>query len=115
MTTQIKKTKPSNPISSCKSQRVRTLEKKPSADQIESTPLPMNHIEYRQNDVTLLPHEEKECQKMFDKLQRLQPNGVCVDINTLRRALYPPMGTTTYSSNLNHISAPAPFKSYRSR
>jgi len=78
---------------------------------VESAP-PPSHIEFHGSQVTLLPHEEQECRQIFEKLQRLQPNGACADINTLRRALYPPVGTTTYS---NHDQTSSAFKSYRQR
>lgn len=39
----------------------------------------------------LSPSDELECRKIYQKLEQLQPNGVCVNLNTLRRALYPPI------------------------
>ncbi|CAF4751060.1 unnamed protein product, partial [Rotaria socialis] len=53
-----------------------------------ATPIRIN---IRRSETTLSPNDENECRQMYEKLQRLQPNGVCVDINTLRRALYPPV------------------------
>jgi hypothetical protein len=85
---------------------------KPLLRRIESAP-PVR-IDIQGPQVTLLPHDEHECQQLYEKLQRLQPDGVCVDLNTLRRALYPPVGTTTYSSNLTHDQTSA-FRSYRQR
>ena len=123
MTTQTQRIRNTDSISSCKSRRYEKIpvqEKKPSPvkekpiQRIESAPT--NPIEFQRTEITLLPHEEDECRRMFEKLQRLQPNGPCVDINTLRRALYPPVGTTAYSSNVNNPqTASAPFKSYRQR
>ena len=96
---------PKKPIAAKKDKPLRRIESAPT-----------NHVEFHSSDVTLLPHEEQECRQMFEKLQRLQPNGVCVDLNTLRRALYPPVGTSTFSSNINHLQAlSSPFKSYRAR
>jgi hypothetical protein len=124
MATQTPKIRNSNPISSCKS---RQCEKIPVQEKQKSLPIkdqsihpiesePINQIEFHQSEVTLLPHEEQECRRMFEKLQRLQPNGACADLNTLRRALYPPVGITTYSSNLNQLqTTSSPFKSYRQR
>jgi hypothetical protein len=78
--------------------------KKPSAnvtkkkvERSESAPPPVE-CEYRPMAVTLLPEDENECQKIHDKLQRLQPDGACADMNTLRRALYPPIGTNSFMS-----------------
>jgi len=123
MATQSNKVRNPNPISSvCKQRRIEKIPvqqkktihtKDKQIRRIESAP--PNRIEFHGSEVTLLPHEEQECRQMFEKLQRLQPNGVCVDINTLRRALYPPVGTATYSSNLNSIQTPSTFKSYRQR
>jgi hypothetical protein len=121
MATRSHTTKTPNPTSSCKQRRT---EKKP-VQQKQSIPAedkpirrtesaPPNRIEINGPEVTLLPHDEQQCRQMFEKLQRLQPNGVCVDINTLRRALYPPIGTTAYSSHINHDQTSA-FKSYRQR
>lgn len=75
---------------------------------------PPNRIEIRGPEVTLLPQDEEACRQMYEKLQRLQPNGVCTDMNTLRRALYPPLGTTAYSATLNP-NQPVPIKFYRER
>jgi hypothetical protein len=79
---------------------------------IESAP--PNRIDIHGPEVTLLPQDEEECREMYEKLQRLQPDGVCADLNTLRRALYPPIGTTSYSAIPNHEETTA-FKSYRPR
>jgi len=123
MATQSNKVRNPNPISSCKQhqneKKISVQQKKPiqtkdkQIRRIESAPI--NHIEIQRSEVTLLPHDEQECRQMYEKLQRLQPNGVCVDMNTLRRALYPPISTTTYSGNINHIQTSTPFKSYRQR
>jgi hypothetical protein len=124
MATSTNKTRNPSAVSSCQparpTERIVTQPKKfiPKKDKpirrIESAP--PNHVELRPSEVTLLPHEEQECRQMFEKLQRLQPNGVCVDMNTLRRALYPPVGTSTFSSNLNQLQTlSSPFKSYRTR
>lgn len=121
MATQINKVRNSNSISSCKQRRKEKIPNeqkktdKPIRRVESAPPPPPNCIEIHGAEVTLLPHEEQECQRMYEKLQRLQPNGVCVDINTLRRALYPPVGTTPYSGNINNIQTSTPFKSYRSR
>jgi hypothetical protein len=109
MATQSTTVRNPNPISLCKKrqnekipvQQKKSLQTKDKQTRrIESAP--PNQIEIRPTEVTLLPHDEQECRQMYEKLQRLQPNGVCVDMNTLRRALYPPVGTTTYSSNINY-------------
>jgi hypothetical protein len=106
MATQSNKIRNPNPILSCKKYRIPIPPKKSiqtkdkQIRRVESAPL--NRIELHGSEVTLLPQEEQECRQMFEKLQRLQPNGVCVDMNTLRRALYPPVGMTTYSSKINH-------------
>jgi hypothetical protein len=122
MATQSTTVRNPNPISLCKKrqnekipvQQKKSLQTKDKQiRRIESAP--SNQIEIRPTEVTLLPHDEQECRQMYEKLQRLQPNGVCVDMNTLRRALYPPVGTTTYSSNMNYIQTSSPFKSYRQR
>ena len=124
MATPANKTRNPSAVSSCQParpiKRIVTQPKKsqPKKDKpirrIESAP--SNHVEFRTSEATLLPHEEQECRQMFEKLQRLQPNGVCADLNTLRRALYPPVGTSTVSSNLNHLQTLAsPFKSHRAR
>jgi hypothetical protein len=123
MITQTQRIRNTNPISSCKSrqyEKTPVQEKKSlpikdkSIRRVESAPI--NPIEFHRTEVTLLPHEEEECRKMFEKLQRLQPNGTCADLNTLRRALYPPVGTTAYSSNLNNLqTSSSPIKSYRQR
>lgn len=67
-------------------------------------------IDIHQPDLTLSPNDELECRQMYEKLQRLQPNGVCADLNTLRRALYPPSPLTKNTED--HLLA---FKSYRRR
>lgn len=125
MATAANKTRNPSAVSSCQPARsteriVAPPKKKPLPKKdkpirrIESAP--PNHVEFRPSEVTLLPQEEQECRQMFEKLQRLQPNGVCVDLNTLRRALYPPVGTSTFSSNLNQIQTlSSPFKSHRAR
>jgi hypothetical protein len=122
MTTKFNKVKIPNPISACKHRRNEKtpVQQKKSFHNKDKTirrveSAPSNHSEIHPFQVTLLPHDEQECQQMFEKLQRLQPNGVCVDINTLRRALYPPVGTTTYSGNINNIQTTSSFKSYRQR
>ncbi|CAF2646325.1 unnamed protein product [Rotaria sp. Silwood2] len=109
--------------SSCKQRRnekTSIQEKKPPHTKdkqkrnIESAP-PVN-IDIHGPEVTLLPNDEQECQQMYEKLQRLQPDGVCVDLNTLRRALYPPVGNASYSSNHNnHDQTSSASKSYRQR
>jgi hypothetical protein len=71
---------------------------------------PPIRIHTRRSEMSLSPNDEHECRQIYEKLQRLQPNGVCVDLNTLRRALYPP---TSISKNINdQILA---FKKYRQR
>jgi len=47
-------------------------------------------IDIRRSETVLSPSNEYECQQIYEKLQQLQPNGTCVNLNTLRRALYPP-------------------------
>jgi hypothetical protein len=37
------------------------------------------------------PADELQCQQIYEKLEHLQPNGVCANLETLRRALYPPL------------------------
>lgn len=70
----------------------------------------ITRVDIRRAETTLSPDDELECRQMYEKLQRLQPNGVCVDINTLRRALYPP---SPLPKNINdQILA---FKTYRQR
>ena len=78
----------------------------------ESAPLiaPVQ-VELRSAEVTLLPQDEEECRQIYEKLLSLQPNGACADMNTLRRALYPPVGTTAFSSS----SLTPTFKSSRPR
>ena len=76
--------------------------------------VPSNRIDIHGPEVMLLPDDEQECRQIYEKLQRLQPDGACVDLNTLRRALYPPIRTTTYQPNLNHEQISA-FKAYRRR
>lgn len=75
---------------------------------------PTNQINIHGPEVTLLPQDEQECRQMYEKLQRLQPNGACVDINTLRRALYPPVGSATYSSS-SSSDQPPNIKTHRPR
>ncbi|CAF4787279.1 unnamed protein product [Rotaria sp. Silwood1] len=123
MATQSNKDRNYQRTSSCKQRRNEKISiqekqtfhiKEKPKRQIESAP--PNRIDIHGPEVTLLPNDEQECRQMYDKLQRLQPDGVCVDLNTLRRALYPPVGTTTYSSNLNnHDQTSSAFKSYRQR
>jgi len=48
-------------------------------------------IDIRRSETTLSPSDELECRQIYEKLEQLQPNGVCVNLNTLRRALYPPI------------------------
>ena len=55
-------------------------------------------IEIRQAETILSPDDEFECRQIYEKLEQLQPNGVCVNLDTLRRALYPP---TSISKNKN--------------
>ncbi len=43
------------------------------------------------SETILSPNDELECRQIYEKLEQLQPNGVCVNLNTLRRALYPPI------------------------
>ncbi|CAF1158008.1 unnamed protein product [Didymodactylos carnosus] len=52
-------------------------------------------------EITLLPAEEQAVRKMYQKLQQLQPDGVCVELNTLRRALYPPTVQNSLITNQN--------------
>jgi hypothetical protein len=113
--------KPNSTSSSCKQRRVekKPVQQKPSVPTNDipirrTESAPPNRIEIHGPEVILLPQDEQECRQMYEKLQRLQPNGVCVDMNTLRRALYPPIGTTAYSSHINHDQTSA-FKSYRQR
>ena len=67
-------------------------------------------IVIRRPETRLSPNDELECRQIYEKLQRLQPNGVCVNLDTLRRALYPPMSFTTTTSD-----EILKFKSYRQR
>lgn len=126
MTTKSNTDKNSQRLLSCKQHQQRrtdklTVQEKKSSHtkdkpkrNVESAPL--TRIDFRGPEVTLLPQDEQECKQIYEKLQRLQPNGVCVDLNTLRRALYPPVGTATYASNLNnHRDPTSAFKSYRQR
>jgi hypothetical protein len=48
-------------------------------------------IDMHRSETILSPNDELECRQIYEKLQQLQPNGVCVNLNTLRRALYPPI------------------------
>lgn len=48
-------------------------------------------INFRRSETVLSPNDEHDCQQIYEKLQQLQPNGVCVNLDTLRRALYPPI------------------------
>ncbi|UJR31941.1 hypothetical protein I4U23_019414 [Adineta vaga] len=119
MTTRTKTEIKRNSVSSCKQHRnekLPTSQKKSihtKDKQIRRVgSAPPNRIDIHGPEVTLLPQDEEECRQIHDKLQRLQPNGVCVDLNTLRRALYPPIGTTTFSATLNHDRTSA-FKSLR--
>jgi hypothetical protein len=48
-------------------------------------------IDIHRPETTLSPSDELECRQIYEKLEQLQPNGVCVNLNTLRRALYPPI------------------------
>ncbi|CAF0742903.1 unnamed protein product [Didymodactylos carnosus] len=52
-------------------------------------------------EITLLPADEQTVQEMYHKLQQLQPDGVCVELNTLRRALYPPTVQNCLITNHN--------------
>ena len=124
MATSTHKIRTPSAISSCKSRRYDQvpIEQKKSLPPKKEKPIrriesaPPKPIEFHGSEVILLPHEEQECRQMFEKLQRLQPDGACADLNTLRRALYPPVGSTTYSSNANHLqTSSSPFKSYRAR
>ncbi|CAF3928925.1 unnamed protein product [Adineta steineri] len=108
-----------NSISSCKPYRNEKLPIQPKKSvptkdkQIRRiASAPPNRIDIHGPEVTLLPKDEEECRQMYEKLQRLQPNGACVDLNTLRRALYPPLGIKSDSTNHDQTSA---FKSYRQR
>ncbi|CAF3822789.1 unnamed protein product [Rotaria magnacalcarata] len=124
MATQLHRDKNSHRVLSCKQQK-RPTEKNPTQEKksihIKANPkrntesAPLTRIDIHGPEITLLPHDEQECQQMYEKLQRLQPNGVCVDLNTLRRALYPPVGTANYSPNLNNHEQASAFKSYRQR
>ncbi|CAF2561535.1 unnamed protein product [Rotaria sp. Silwood2] len=67
-------------------------------------------IDIRRPETTLSPNDELECRQMYEKLQRLQPNGVCVNLNTLRRALFPPI-----SLPKNTTEQLLTFKTYRQR
>lgn len=95
---------PRRPISSTKKKN-RSGSAPPPQAPSSSSKLSVNS-DLRPSEVTLLPQDEEECRQIYDKLQRLQPDGVCVDMNTLRRALYPPLGTTTYSASVSG-SAPS--------
>ncbi|CAF1369907.1 unnamed protein product [Rotaria sordida] len=98
------------PIPEKKSFHIKTKSKR------HSESAPPKRIDIHGPEVTLLPNDEQQCQQIYEKLQRLQPHGVCVDLNTLRRALYPPVGTATYSSNLNNYEqTSSTFKTYRQR
>ncbi len=48
-------------------------------------------IDRRRSETILSPSDELECRQIYEKLEQLQPNGVCVNLNTLRRALFPPI------------------------
>lgn len=48
-------------------------------------------IDFQPTERSLSENDESECRQMYEKLERLQPNGVCVNLQTLRRALYPPI------------------------
>ncbi|CAF1355422.1 unnamed protein product [Rotaria sordida] len=67
-------------------------------------------IDIRRSETTLSPNDELECRQIYEKLQRLQPNGVCVDLNTLRRALFPPISLPKNTSDQLLT-----FKTYRQR
>ncbi|CAF0928755.1 unnamed protein product [Adineta ricciae] len=121
MTTRPKTEVKRNSVTSCKqhrSEKVPNPSKKSVQTKEKQTrrvgSAPPNRIDIRGPEVTLLPQDEEECRHMYEKLQRLQPNGTCVDLNTLRRALYPPMGTTTFSANSNQDQISA-FKYCRQR
>ncbi|CAF4316930.1 unnamed protein product [Rotaria socialis] len=124
MATQLHTDKNPHRVLSCKQQK-RPTEKNPTQEKksihIKAKPkrntesAPLTRIEIHGPEITLLPHDEQECQQMYEKLQRLQPNGVCVDLNTLRRALYPPVGTANYAPSLNNHDQTSAFKSYRQR
>jgi hypothetical protein len=93
--------------SSCAQHRQPKINKK-SVRHTDYTTL--RRIDIKGSETTLSPNDELECRQMYEKLQRLQPNGVCVDLNTLRRALYPP---SALPKTINgQILA---FKAYRQR
>lgn len=81
--------------------------KKSTRQYDRTTPI---RIDLRRSETILSPNDEIECRQMYEKLQRLQPNGVCVDLNTLRRALYPPVSLKKDSNEV--LLA---FKTYRKR
>ena len=85
--------------------RQRKLTKR-SIRQADCTPT--IRIDLGRSETTLSPNDELECCQIYEKLQRLQPNGVCVNLDTLRRALYPP---SSLSRNINDQLLT--FKSYR--
>ncbi len=68
---------------SCNKHRQRILTRHTNS----KTPI---RIDIRRSETILSPNDELECRKIYEKLQQLQPNGVCVNLTTLRRALYPP-------------------------
>lgn len=49
------------------------------------------NFDRRKVETRLSPSDEHQCQQIYEKLEQLQPNGVCVNIETLRRALFPPI------------------------
>jgi len=76
---------------SCTKHRQRRLTRHTNS----KTPI---YIDIRRSETVLSPKDELECRQIYEKLQQLQPNGVCVSLNTLRRALYPP---TSLSNDKN--------------
>ncbi|CAF1285492.1 unnamed protein product [Rotaria sp. Silwood1] len=85
--------------------RQHKLTKKSARHTERITPI---RIDIRRSETTLSPNDELECRQMYEKLQRLQPNGVCVNLNTLRRALFPPISLPKTS-----IDQLLTFKTYR--
>ena len=77
--------------------KIATVE--PKKKSREKVPAPAEKSLVRNSEVALLPEHEEECRQIYEKLQRLQPDGVCTDMNTLRRALYPPVATVGHSSS----------------
>lgn len=94
-TTGCKSKRPASSKKSITTRKIVQIDK--TKQRRDSAPVPVN-ISDKKSETTLLPEDEDQCRKIFEKLQRLQPSGACADLNTLRRALFPPVGTVSYSS-----------------